>query len=230
LGDLLWYVAVTASKFDLDLEDVAQRNLEKCRDRWGQGAGAPLAASPIFDLSFPEHERFPRKFEAHLATVQEGDSIKLRALVNGKQMGEDLTDNAHANDGYRFHDVFHLACVAILGWSPVTRRNLRLKRKSHPKTDEVEDGGRAIVTEEGISALVFTYATQHAMLEGITSIDGDLLKTIRRMTSHLEVSVCSLHDWEHTILKGYEVWREVEQQGGGVVLCNLDERSIKFER
>src|SRR5258708_231401 len=36
LGDLLWYVANVASKFDLELEAVAQANLEKTRGRWPQ--------------------------------------------------------------------------------------------------------------------------------------------------------------------------------------------------
>lgn len=37
---------------------------------------------------------------------------KMRAHVNGEQVGDDLTDNADDPDGYRFHDVFHLGYVA----------------------------------------------------------------------------------------------------------------------
>src|SRR5580704_1989373 len=33
LGDLLWYVANVASKFNLDLDDIAERNLRKVRGR-----------------------------------------------------------------------------------------------------------------------------------------------------------------------------------------------------
>ena len=43
---------------------------------------------------------------------------------------------------------------------------MRRKRKSDPKVDEVEDGGRAIVIEEGISAMVFSYAERRNFLEG----------------------------------------------------------------
>lgn len=118
-------------------------------------------------------------------------------------MGQDLTDNAYVPDGYRFHDVFHLACAAVLGWSPVSRRNLNLKRRSEPAVDEVEDGGRAIVTEEGISALVFAYARDHNALEGVHSVDYDLLKTIRIMTARFEVGICTTGEWERAILMGY---------------------------
>ena len=45
--------------------------------------------------------------------------------------------NAYVADGYRFHDVFHLACAAVLCWSPVTRRNLGRKRRTDPLIGEV---------------------------------------------------------------------------------------------
>ena len=35
VGDLLWYVANVATKFDLDLAQVAEQNLAKCEGRWG---------------------------------------------------------------------------------------------------------------------------------------------------------------------------------------------------
>jgi hypothetical protein len=153
---------------------------------------------------------------------------KLGVFVDGKQMGQDLTDNAHQPDGYRFHDVFHLACAAVLGWSPVSRRNLGLKRKSNSKIDEVEDGGRAIVTEEGISALVFAYAGDHNALDGVRSVDYDLLKAIRIMTARFEVSVCTTGEWERAILMGYETWKQVEHNQGGKVELDLDKRTIKY--
>ncbi|WP_234837062.1 nucleoside triphosphate pyrophosphohydrolase family protein [Sinorhizobium meliloti] len=34
LGDLLWYLANVASKFDLNLDDVARSNLAKAQERW----------------------------------------------------------------------------------------------------------------------------------------------------------------------------------------------------
>ncbi|WP_254400774.1 hypothetical protein [Streptomyces sp. AC555_RSS877] len=31
------------------------------------------------------------------------------------------------------------------------------------------------------------------------------------MTAHLEVSVCRAADWEHAILTGYTVWRQLRE-------------------
>jgi NTP pyrophosphatase (non-canonical NTP hydrolase) len=226
LGDLLWYISNAASKFGLDLEYVAQKNLTKCRNRWVKLKSHPDGY--MFDDSFPEHERLPRQFEVEIINVVEDGRFKMRTLLNGQQIGDDLTDNAWVGDGYRFHDVFHLAYAAILGWSPITRKHLQRKRKSNSRIDEIEDGGRAIVTEECISVLVFEYAKGHNFLADISSLDFDLLKTIKSMTANLEVSQCSLGDWEKAILAGYEAWREVNRNQGGKVLVDLDARSVTY--
>jgi hypothetical protein len=154
----------------------------------------------------------------------------MRAFVNGRQVGDDLTDNSYSSDGYRFHDVFHFGYAAALGWSPVTRRNLRCKRKSNARVDEVEDGGRARAIEEGVAALVFDYAKKHNFLEGIPALDYDLLRTIKSVTSHLEVAKCTLADWEKAILMSYEVWRQVVGNRGGKVVIDLDARSISYRQ
>lgn len=228
LGDILWYVAETATKFNLDLHEIAQHNLKKTRARFGKPDDLALFTPHSFDATFPAHEQFPRRFIADFRQRVEGDSLKTLVYVDGKPMGQPLTDNAHRPDGYRFHDVFHLACAAVLGWSPVTRRNLNLKRRSNKQIDEVEDGGRAIVTEEGISALVFAYASDHNALEGVQSIDYDVLKAIRIMTSKFEVSVCTTGEWEQAILMGYKVWKEVEKNQGGKIELDLDSRTIRY--
>src|SRR3546814_14507790 len=80
-------------------------NLQKTQGRWGEQE--PLLF--IFDASFREDQRFPRQFEVELSEVEVDGQMKLRASMNGVQIGDDLTDNSDDPDGYRFHDVFHLA-------------------------------------------------------------------------------------------------------------------------
>lgn len=232
LGDLLWYIADVASKFDLDLGKIAQINLQKSQDRWGAREttnDAYAESENYFDRNFPENERLPRQFKVEITEFNQSDSVKMKAFVDGKQIGNDLTDNSYFSDGYRFHDIFHFSYAAILGWSPVTRSNLRRKRKSHPLIDEVEDGGRAIAIEEGISALVFSYAKDHEFLAGISTIDYQLLKTIKNMTTHLEISQKSLGDWEKAIIIGYEIWRQVKNNRGGIIIVDLDNGSIIYQ-
>jgi NTP pyrophosphatase (non-canonical NTP hydrolase) len=223
LGDLLWYIANTASKFGLDLNEIAEKNLAKARDRWTERYR--VVREPFDRLAEP-NERFPRQFDVQLMQAREAGDVKSRAFLNGKQIGNDLTDNSYSNDGYRFHDVFHLAYAAVLGWSPVTRKLLNIKRLTNKKVREVQDGGRATAIEEGISAFVFEYAQEHNRLEGATRIDGDLLKLIKNATRNLEVSTCTAAEWEHAILTGYAAWRIIDNNGGGWVRVDLDARTI----
>ena len=224
LGDLLWYIANVASKFDLPLSDIAAANLVKVKQRWASKRAEPL----IFDAQLPEGERLLRRFEVDVIDVNRGANHHVRLLINGEAFGAELTDNAYDPDGYRFHDVFHLAYAAVLGWSPITRGLLRRKRKSRPLLDEVEDGGRAAVIEEGVVALVFDYARRHHFLDRVAVLDYQLLRTIKEMTSHLEVRQCTTGEWEDAILRGFDVWRAVLAARGGRIAVDLDARSIAF--
>lgn len=224
LGDLLWYIANVASKFGLTLDEIAEANLAKVKARWLTNRAEPLC----FDEALPEGERLPRRFIVELAEIDGEDYRRVCATINGVQFGNELTDNAYDSDGYRFHDVFHFAYAAVLGWSPITRRLLRRKRKSRPLVDEVEDGGRAAVIEEGVAALVFDYARRHRMLEGVSALDFQLLRTVKDMTSHLEVNQCTTGEWEQAILRGFDVWRFVLATCGGRIDIDLDRRSIEY--
>lgn len=232
LGDLLWYVANAASKFGLDLEQIAESNLEKVRDRWPKPPSQPeLFPKPqdLFDSHFPPHEQLPRRFEVRLGEQAGPDgNIRVSVQVDGQRIGDLLTDNAHEDDGYRFHDVFHYAYAAVLGWSPVIRKLLGRKRKSDARVDEVEDGARAQIVEELVSHLVYTYAREHDYLEGVDEIDYHLLKTIRTVAGGYEVEARSLADWEDAILQGYAAWRKVRDASGGRLLVDLLGRRLSI--
>ena len=225
LGDVLWYLASAADEFNLTLDDIAAANITKTRNRWDIGANK---AEMYFDEGFPVKEQIPRHFVIRFLSFRDGSQKLVRTYWGSEQMGQALTDNAHHNDGYRFHDIFHLACAAVLGWSPVVRRNLNLKRRSDLKIDEVEDGGRAIVIEEAISALVFDYAQSHAMLNDVTAIDYELLRTIKTLAEHFEVKTKTPADWENAILQGYSAWRSLASSGEGFAICDLSARTISF--
>lgn len=133
------------------------------------------------------------------------------------------------DDDYRFHDVFHLAYAAILGWSPVLRALLKVKRKSNPKIDEAQDGARAILIEEGISTLIFHRAIRLNHFASIKALDYSLLKLIPEFVSGYEVEVCPLWQWEKAILDGYAVFRQLKLHRRGIVTADLKKRSISFK-
>jgi hypothetical protein len=225
MGDILWYLAAIARRRGLSLDSIARLNLEKTASRWLEHEDRAL-----FDETRPESERLPRNFVAELQDVidDEGRAV-MRMTLNGESLGAPLTDNSYAGDGYRFHDIFHLALATNLGWSPVIRALLHRKRKSEAQLDEVEDGGRAIAIEEGIAALVFAYATQHSMLARVTTIDWSLLRTCHDMAIGLEVRMRPLFAWEQTILKAYEAWRIAIEHRGVRIICDLTNQKFVFE-
>ncbi len=224
LGDLLWYLANVATKFGLSLDDIAQSNLHKIANRWK--ITTPIEHNrKLFDESFPAQERLPRRMDI---LIYEEPSQKGRMRINGNLVGDPIRDNRYTEDAYRFHDVFHLAYASVLGWSPTLRALLKCKRKSNPLVDEIEDGGRACATEEGIAAMVFSYAEGRSFLEGAEGVDYDLLRTIKAMSRHLEVRVCTEGEWEKAIIVGFQAWRTVRTQGGGNLKADLHKRTLEI--
>lgn len=226
LGDLLWYAATLARTVDLSLGDIATANLEKTASMWGEELPPPRQ----YDANFIPAQRLPRQFTVSFATGKgEKDGLPRAKMYMGSEpYGDPLDDNSYEEDGYRFHDAFHLAHAAVLGWSPVTRAFLGRKRKDNLLVDRVEDGARAIAHEEGLTAFVFSEAASHGFFQETNRVDWDLLKTIRRMVVHLEVADQPPNAWRRAILQGYEVWRQVREQGGGIVEADLDARTIRF--
>lgn len=225
LGDTLWYVAAVATQFDLDLETVAAKNLVKVRERWvEEKTRAPL------DEKLNLAERLPTEFVYKFGFGPRKDGSFGVQLFDGKNVaiGNPLTDNAHEADGYRFHDVMHFAFVAVLGWSPVARQLLAIKRQDK-HTDEVEDGGRAKVIDEAIVAMVFSYINKDLKnTDGLKRIDSATLQAIRALTRGYEVARRAEADWEIAILKGLEVWRQVEAAGGGRIEGRFSDRTFRF--
>jgi NTP pyrophosphatase (non-canonical NTP hydrolase) len=223
LGDVLWYLATLADRFDLELEDIAVASLFKAADRWKPTPGEPV----FFDEGYPPGEQLPRRAVfTFTPETQPGGRTVIALRCDGRSIGDPLTDASHIDDDYRLHDAFHLAFAAVLGWSPVLRSLMKRKRKSDPGVDEAEDGGRAIAIEEGISALVFSYAARHGYLNNIEHLDHELLTTIGHMVGHLEVSTRRAADWENAIMTGYEVWRQLHAAGGGTVTLDMQARTL----
>ncbi|TCS38378.1 MazG-like nucleotide pyrophosphohydrolase family protein [Paucimonas lemoignei] len=222
LGDILWYVASLATRNKLSLEDIARANLVKAGQLFDTGQKTE------FDRGYEEDERFPRNFSVVFEEKKVGDAVQVKICINNVYVGNGLDDNAHADDGYRYHDVFHLAYTAILGWSPVIRALLRRKRKSDDDIDRIEDGARAIFLEEAISVFVFNQAAERNYYRDINSIDTGMLKTIKKLSANLEVKQCTAKQWQEAIFQGYAMFHLLKENGGGTISVDLDARSISY--
>lgn len=220
-------IAVTSSG-GVDLSDAAEKNLVKVESWRPRKQIYP----PLFDdrdILHPD-ERLPRRMRIHIFERDVNGKIFAYQKCGSVLISNRLTDNHHPEDDYRFHDVFHLAYAAILGWSPVIRALFKAKRKSYPKIDENEDGARAIIIEEGLTTWIFERAKAHQFFENTDRLGLDLLKDIKRFVVGYEPQHLPLWMWEKAILDGYAVFRQVRQNRGGIVIADLTRRSIKYKQ
>lgn len=229
LGRLLGDMVVVSAVFKLRLKDIATENLAKIESRW------PTEAKyrALFDDGLQAFEQFPREFTMRFIERETpGGKQYVIQQMNGVNIGDRLTDNVGEPDGYRFHDVFHLAYIAHLGWSPVIRGLLKLKRKSIADLDENQDGARAMIVEEGIVAWIFNHAEDRGLFADAKpgKLEYGLLKQVHDMVKGYEVAGCPLWQWERAILDGFKVFREIAEAGGGAVHVNLIEHTIVFEK
>jgi hypothetical protein len=201
---------------------VLHRNLAKVSGRFLM---PDISTLPTFDDAFDEDERLPAHFEIVIRQRKNGQS---HLQWNGVFIGDPLTDNIEDQDGYRFHDVFHFAHAAILHWSPTFRSLIKHKRKSVSSIDEAQDGGRAIVVEEGLTAWLYSRAKSLDFFEDQSGVSFDLLKTIGEFVRGYEVEACPLKLWEDAILQGYAVFRKVVALNGGVVIGDRASRKLTF--
>jgi NTP pyrophosphatase (non-canonical NTP hydrolase) len=227
LGDIMWYVSNTANCLDLDLEEVASSNLQKCQNRWGKKKRSVKS----FDDDFPPDQQLPKNICVSIDQDENGKARMSVELKDGGQiaLGARVTDNAYVEDGYRFHDVIHLAFMSVLGWSPVMRALMNRKRKGSAKMDEVEDGARAINLEEAVSAMIYEHARDIEYFKNETHVPFELLKWIEKITRGLEVSQLTYDLWNEAIIQGYSVWRKTFDSNGGIIECDLVKRQITYK-
>ncbi|KPY89790.1 hypothetical protein ALO97_05629 [Pseudomonas syringae pv. tagetis] len=227
MGTHLAELAIVCASFDLKLEEVAKANLEKIHSRW---PGEEGVYPKQFDAGHPPHEQFPPLFEIEFFERGTRENGHVVQSLNGVFIGDPLTDNSNEPDDYRFHDVFHLAYVAFLGWSPVLRGLLKRKRKSVSKTDENEDGARAMIIEEGIATWIFNHAEGQNFYadERRRSLDYGVLKQIRGMVEGYEVDKCQLWQWERAIMAGFEIFLKIRHHRGGTVVVDVLNHTMEF--
>lgn len=216
-----------ANNAGVTLEAAAVKNLHKTQDRWPVKKNYP----PLLDEKAEEPEKLPRTLTVEIFEREMKGKTYVFQRCNEINIGDRLTDNAMEPDDYRFHDVFHYAYAAILGWSPVTRALFHLKRKSDPIIDEAQDGARATLIEEGISTWIFGRAKELDLFKGLEPGDLplDMLKNIRQFVKGYECDELPLWLWEEAILQGFEAFRFLKEHRRGRVLIDMEKRRLTVE-
>lgn len=228
LASVFRHLVQAANEAEILLEDAARFNIQKTEDRWPQDRVYP----ELFDSTFPRDEQLPRTLEVDIyeREASNGKSYVLQSC-NGLFIGDRLTDNIMEPDDYRFHDVFHYAHAAVLGWSPVTRALLKRKRKSKVRVDEGEDGARAVLIEEGVATYVFGIAKDFNFFadQKPGDLSLTLLKNVRQFVRGYEVHASPLWLWEDAILQGNHAFRYLREKRRGRIKLDVERRSLSIE-
>jgi NTP pyrophosphatase (non-canonical NTP hydrolase) len=234
LGEIAWHLSAVASVLELSLNDVIAKNIEKVNFRANRDN-----PTPHHDDDREDFERLPRRFEISFVTVRKGET---RMYFRGKKLGDDLDNNYRQDDGYRFHDVMHLANVAHLGWSPVLRALMGKKRKSRDdQVDAVEDGARARIVEELVLKAIHSEGTRLANEANRCPADGPaptfpargvitfrLLKNLRDYVVGHEVWKNQYWEWEDAIFDGSAIYHRLRLEQQGTVTVDMDARKIEY--
>jgi len=215
-----------SADMSVNLEEAARGNLAKIQSRWP----VQKIFHDLFDAGFIPEEQIPRNLTLEFVERKRGTRIEVVLRYGSVSIGDRLTDNIADPDGYRYHDIFHIAYAVFLGWSPVIRSLLRCKRKSDPAIDENQDGARAVIIEEAVAAIVFSRAKKMQFFEGAQSVDYDLLKSVGEFVQGYEVERVPLWQWETAILEGFRVFRLLRSAPGGKVTWELLEHKLKWEK
>jgi NTP pyrophosphatase (non-canonical NTP hydrolase) len=240
LGDLLWYVAAVANRLGLELNVVADRSLHKAAQTFRQDVPPPAQ----YDEGWPESQRLPRRMAIRFVEDDSGPVTVVKMEPLGelaervarererKQLGDTLDDNLAVDDGYRYHDIIHLAHAAVLGWSPVVRALLGAKRKGPPplgvaeKVDRTQDGARAIALEEGLAAFVFNFLEPDEFEASDDMLTWDLIKHVHRSVRGLEVDDQPPVAWRYAYRQAFACFRLLRDAHGGTIEVDLDAQTL----
>jgi hypothetical protein len=182
-------------------------------------------------------------------TCPQGEVVRM--TIDGRLVGDELTDagwiqeeerkeeerrraaereDAQDVSGARWHDTIHLAFAACLGWSPVLRNLIGVRRHAHPGLEAVEDGDAAILAEEAIAWAVFCYVRNHA---SPVTLDGalapDLLAYVRGQAEGFEVAIRTEEEWTRAIHTGIAAMQAMWADNGGTLVADLQARTLDFQ-
>lgn len=232
LGFLLWYISAACDSINVMLNSVADRNLNFNDQRWALN---PKKQSE-YDDGFPKDQTLPEYVWVHFE-VQPGDPDKIAAtsFLNGVldapiPFGDPVDDNANTEDGYRFHDAFHIAYYALLGWSPVVRKFWDCKRRKDKDKDRIEDGARARDREEAATVFIYKYSSDHNFFDQAEFVDTGLLAMARKITDDLEVRTRTDSDWQNAIIAASRVQKKLIDNNGGWIYASRQRGEINYSK
>lgn len=257
LGDILWYTATAATHSQLNLASILNAAVARAEDRNQERTALRDVPNnlPVLDARFGPEERFPRRMVVRFQQRQERgrafvsvtlvaaepnafrdgpiDSLvadKKQGFVVPQSLGDSLSDNSRRVDHYRFHDAIHLGFLAVMGWSPLMRSLLQIKRRSDADVDEAEDGARAIFVEEGMAAVLAKRSIRFQGFLTEQAVDDESVEMLTTVVEDLEVAQMPPWLWKRAVAQGFAGMRGLARGPGGFLIVDLDTRTVTYSK
>jgi hypothetical protein len=145
-----------------------------------------------------------------------GDPYLLRSGISDCRPG----------DGYRWYYCFSFSFAAILGWSPITRELLGLKRRSDRRVEKGEDGARAQMIEEFIISCAILDLRKAQRSGATCRVSDRLVEDARRITCRYDLPRRAAADWRRAFDQGCEAWLALHSAGSGLVRLDVAARQV----
>lgn len=129
-----------------------------------------------------------------------------------------------SGDGYRWYQVFCLAFASVLGWSPILRDALGLKRRSNRMIEKGQDGVRAQMIEEYVIALALA---EEGWSAGLAPLSHSTIAEIQAAVASLEVCQASEEDWRCAFDVARNAWKALKTSGSGIVAMDCKARDLR---
>lgn len=180
----------------------------------------------IWESGRGEFEHFPKN--TTIAFIDEGCGVGLYVDARSgppRRIVGTATD-CRRDDGYRWYHAFSVAFATCLGWSPILRDAMGLKRRGRRELEKGEDGVRAQMIEEYVIALLICEA---GWIDGIAPLSDDLLLEIEAAVRGLEVATATRQEWSHAIESGRSLWQALRKSGRGFAVLDTIGRTLTVE-
>lgn len=176
-------------------------------------------------------DQLPQIFEVEFKEVEKDGTPHVSVFYNGMQIGNDLDDNTNTEDGYRYHDCFHLIYFVRFGSSHVMDVLLGIeqnKKMQRPPQREIVTEMQTSV-EEALPLMSFnlrqkeTWVKADKPVPAFLDIMCDLAKTahIDPVPSHKEMS-----DLIGDFYKNIDL---LHHNRGGILVCDRTHKTVTYK-
>lgn len=195
-------------------------------------------------------KKIPPVFEVHFEEFQKQAVPHVRLFIDGVQLGDDLNDNIKGDDGFRYHDAFHLSYLAHTGHSTVIAALLDERKAIQKSNLVIRNPDCIIVTDKGerfefngqhrfhdkrkkfeeYAALLVMGERQSQLFFDKNGVaKKELYDNLAMFERTLNIRVTSRKKWEAIVREAHENVDHLILNKGGILVCDQTIKKVTYK-